>query len=211
MNKRLLLWLIPGLLYLLFVTWYTDLGGPLSDGEIEDFTATLEERGMTAQQISSIQTFMRNDSGRQFLMVNIIDMNENPPDVAGASPGESAEQLMGRYMEHMFPQLLQRACHPVIAGPAVHTAMDLVGIEGASDWTMGALMRYRSRRSFMEIVTHPEMQGRHEFKIAALHTTIAFPIETSLYLGDLRLILGLLLLSITALLDIVLFGRKAAG
>ena len=52
------------------------------------------------------------------------------------------------------------------------------------------------------------MHGRHEFKIAALDKTLAYPIETRLYLGDMRLLLGLILLSVTALLDIVLFGRN---
>ena len=208
MNKRLLLWLVPGLLYVLFVTWYTDFGGPLSETEIAGFKQRLRENGMNPDQLERIESFMRSDSGRQFLMVNNIDVNENPPDVEGATPGESAEQLMGRYMEHMYPQLFKRASHPAVIGDAVHTAMDLVGIEGAEEWTMGALFRYRSRRTFMEIVSHPQMFGRHEFKTAALDKTIAYPIETRLYLGDVRLILGLILLSITALLDIALFGRR---
>jgi hypothetical protein len=69
---------------------------------------------------------------------------------------------------------------------------------------MGALFRYRSRRTFLEIVTIPETHDRHEFKVAALDKTIAYPIETQLDLGDLRLSLGLLLLSAAALLDLAL-------
>ncbi len=151
---------------------------------------------------------MESDSGRQFLMVNVIDMAEDPPDVAGASPGESAQQLMGRYMEHMYKELLKRACHPVIAGDAVHTAMDLVGIEGAEEWTMAALMRWRSRRTMMEVVSNPETLGRHEFKIAALDKTIAYPIEPRLYLSDLRFLLALVLLSGTSLVHIATAGRR---
>jgi hypothetical protein len=89
--------------------------------------------------------------------------------------------------------------------------MDSVGVTGADNWTMGALMRYRSRRSLMEIVTNPAFMGSHEFKLAALDKTIAYPIEMNLYYSDLRLVLGLLLLSVTALLDILLFGRPKAG
>jgi len=36
----------------------------------------------------------------------------------------------------------------------------------------GALFRYRSRRTFLEIVTIPETLGRHVFKAAALDKTI---------------------------------------
>ncbi len=60
----------------------------------------------------------------------------------------------------------------------------------------------------MEIVGNPAMQGRHEFKLAALNKTIAYPIETRFYAGDLRLLLGLALLALTALLDIAIFGRR---
>lgn len=207
MTKRKLLWLVPATFYVLFVIWYTDFGGPLSDEEVDTFVATLQARDADPETLSRLEGFLRNDSGRQFLMLNALDMNDNPRDVEGAAPGESADQLMARYMEHMIPELLKRACHPVILGEAAYSAIDLVGIEGAEQWTGGAFFRYRSRRSFMEIVSNPAIVDKHQFKLAALNKTIAYPVETTIYLGDLRLLLGLLLLSITALLDIALFRR----
>jgi|TARA_B100000959_G_scaffold276642_1_gene331689 hypothetical protein len=203
MRKRQILWLVPTVIYALFTFWYTDFGGPLTEEEIADYSETLAER-MAPDRLQYITQFMRNDTGRQFLMVNNIDNNENPPDVEGAEPGESAAQLMGRYMEHMYAQLSKRASHPVIAGNAIHDALDLVGVEDwetAQHWTTAAMMRYRSRRTFMEIITHPDMQGRHEFKIAALDKTIAYPIEMQLYLSDPRLLLALILLIVTLLID----------
>ena len=208
MSKRRLLWLVPATFYVLFVAWYTDFGGPLSDKEVDNFVAVLEERGANPETIAKLEGFFRNDSGRQFLMLNALDMNDNPPDVEGAAPGENADQLMARYMEHMLPELLKRASHPVILGDAVYTAIDVVGIENAEQWTGGAMFRYRSRRTFMEIVSHPAIAGKHEFKLAALDKTIAYPIETQIYFGDPRLLLGLLLLAVTALLDIALFRPK---
>jgi hypothetical protein len=53
----------------------------------------------------------------------------------------------------------------------------------------------------MEIITHPDTVDRHEFKIAALDKTIAYPIEMQLYLSDPRLLLGLILLIVTLMLD----------
>ncbi len=116
MSTRLKIWLLPALLYAVFVFWYTDFGGPLSDTEIDQFMATMETNGSDPEVIAFIEKFARQDSGRQFLMVNNIDMNESPPDVEGALPGESASDLMARYMEHMIPALLVRACHPVTHG-----------------------------------------------------------------------------------------------
>ncbi len=208
MSPRSKLWLFSTLLYAGFIFWYTDFGGPLSDAEIDEIVNTMASNGSKPEMIAFIEKFGREDSGRQFLMLNAIDYNENPPDVAGAEPGESAEQLMGRYMGCMFPALLARASHPVFMGPAVYPSMDLVGIEGAEDWDMGALFRYRSRRSFLEIVTNPDFLGKHQFKTAALEKTIAYPIEPRLYLGDLRLLLGLVLLALTAVIDSLLMGRR---
>ena len=190
------IWASLIVIYLGFFFWYTDLGGKLDSEEIDFFLEKLQENNsdLDSDMYESIKNFMENDSGRQFLMVNNVDIDEDPEDVEGAEPGESAESLLGRYMEHMYSQLLKRACHPVFAGKAVWTAMDIIGIEGAENWDQAALMRYKSRRAFMEIATHPDMFGKHQFKIAALEKTIAYPVETQLYLSDPRFILGLIFL-----------------
>ena len=212
MSIRLKIWSVPILLYVSFFSWYTDFGGPLSDSEIDHYVATMKNNGRPADLIADIKAFAKQDTGRQFLMVNNIDMNENPPDVEGAEPGESAADLMGRYMAHMIPALLARACHPILIGSAVYSSMDLVGIEGAENWDQAALFRYKSRRAFLEIVTNPVFNGKHQFKTAALEKTIAFPIETSLYLSDPRLLLALVLLALTALIEnIVMSKRQVTG
>jgi hypothetical protein len=210
MSPRLKLWLFSTLLYALFVIWYTDFSGPLTDEELDKFVATMTANGGEPETVAFMERFGREDNGRQFLMLNAVDYNENPPDVSGAAPGETAEQLMGRYMGYMFPALLARASHPVFMGPAIYPSMDLVGIGGAEHWDMGALFRYRSRRTFLEIVTNPAFAGKHQFKTAALDKTIAYPVEPRLYLGDLRLVLGLVLLALTAVIDSLSMGRRLA-
>ena len=196
------IWISLLVIYAGFFLWYTDIGGKLDKEEIEFFLEKLEERTSANSadpetynsQKNLIKRFMEEDTGRQFLMVNNIDMDDDPEDVEGAEPGESAERLFDRYMEHMYAQLLKRACHPVFAGNAVHPSMDLVGIEGAEIWDQAALMRYKSRRAFMEIVTHPNMGSKHAFKVAAMEKTIAYPVETVIYLSDPRLLLALILI-----------------
>ena len=199
MNKDMKVWISLLVIYAGFFLWYTDIGGKLDEEEIEIFLEELEENASansddSRTQISLIKRFMEEDTGRQFLMVNNIDIDEDPEDVEGAEPGESAESLLDRYMEHMYPQLLKRASHPIFAGYAIHPSMDIVGIEGAEIWDQAALMRYKSRRAFMEVVTHPNMLSKHDFKVAALEKTIAYPVETALYLSDPRLLLALILI-----------------
>jgi hypothetical protein len=69
-------------------------------------------------------------------------------------------------------------------------------------------MRYKSRRAFMEIVTHPDMRDRHAFKIAALQKTIAFPVEPIGYYSDPRIILGMLILIIGLLFQLLFISRR---
>jgi hypothetical protein len=208
MTARSKLWLAAIALYAAFTFWYTDFRGPLSEQEVDKFAATMLANGGNPETIAFIEKFARQDTGRQFLMVNNIDYNDNPPQVDGAAPGETADKLMARYMEHMIPALLARASHPVLMGEVVYPAIDVIGIQGAENWTQGALLRYRSRRALMEIISNPAFKGKLHFKTAALEKTIAYPIETTLYLSDLRLLLALVLIALTAAIDNLWLSRR---
>lgn len=178
-------------LFALFCGWYTSCSGPLRADEIEHYVQRMRERGASAERIALLRDFLESDSGDDFVMVNLIELREPPTRIAGVPEDASAEQVLGRYMEHMWPELLMRACHPVLMGYAAAPALDLWGIEGAERWTQAGVMRYRSRRDLMEIATDPAFSGPHEFKLAAMTKTIAFPADPWLQLGDPRLVLGL--------------------
>ncbi len=203
MTSRRKLWLGSIVLYALFVSWYTDFGGPLTEAEIQAFIAKTQDQnlGGAPSARGALLDFLRNDTGGQFLMFNALDLAKNPPQIEGAPPDADAQTLIDLYMEHMIPALLSRASHPVVVGKSVADSLDLQGIEGAEAWSDGAIMRYRSRRTLIDIIGDPEFYARHDFKLAGLEKTIAYPIEPRIYLGDLRLLLGLFMLAITALLD----------
>ena len=208
MSGRKLLWFVPACLYLLFTLWYTNLSGPLTQAEMDAFADQMASSGFEPSAIQRMRQFMEEDTGRQFLMVNVMDMAPTPRRVAGVPADESSDQMMGRYMEHMFPELLKRASHPIFLGRVVFDSMDIVGIQGAENWTSAVLMRYRSRRDLMDIASNPIFAGKHEFKLAALDKTIAFPVENQLYLSDPRLLLLLILFAIVAAADILVYGRR---
>jgi hypothetical protein len=81
----------------------------------------------------------------------------------------------------------------VFFGDVASIAMELLNTPGMDVWSQGALMRYRSRRDFFEITTNPAFSGSHDFKIAALRKTLAFPLDPWFQLGDPRLVLALFL------------------
>ena len=178
--------------YVIFWLWYTPLGGPLTVDEIDEYVAMLEARNSSEESIEQLRAFAESDDGGSFIMVNALDLKDaiEPPE--GMPADSTADDVMGVYMEHMFPALFARASHPVVAGDAIFAAIDIVGIEGAESWDSAGLMRYRSKRDLLEIASNPVFGEKHDYKVAALEKTIAFPITTQVNLGDPRLILGLL-------------------
>jgi hypothetical protein len=206
-NKRLCLWLISLAIYGVFCAWYTNLSGPLSEAEIAQFIARMEQGGASPQRVANLRRFMEEDTGRQFIMINALDMRDDPPDLPATGPDATAAELIDHYMQHMYPAQLARASHPVFFGRAVFDAMDVSGIEGAEHWEHGALFRYRSRRDIVEIATNPAFDERHDYKMGALEKTIAFPVETVLYYSDMRLMLALLLFSLVSIIDLLIYRR----
>lgn len=205
---RAFVWGVPALIYSLFWLWYTPLGGPMKAAEVDALIANLTERGAEPAQIERMRTFFGEDDGKQFIMVNIIDMSDTPETLPETGPDADAADLLGHYMEYMYPALLSRASHPVFAGSAVNESMDLVGIENAEVWDTGALMRYRSRRDLWEISSNPIFEERHDYKIAALDKTIAFPVSPIMFLSDPRLLLFFVFMAIAGVVDALLRWRQ---
>ena len=190
--------------YLLFCFWYTNTGGPLTSAEVDAHLAQLKKGGGAPQNLRAVEDFMRRDTGNQFVMVNLIDLNPTPPNLPATGPDPDPMALVDHYMAHMYPTMFLRASHPIYLAPVQASAMDLLNAPGASDWTQTALMRYRSRRDIMEIITDPRFSERHDYKLGAMLKTIAIPTEPSFNLGDPRLLLGLI-----AVILILLFRRRS--
>ncbi len=210
MSVRLWVWAVPLLLYGIFWLWYTPLSGQMKLGEIDEIVASMEARGADAATIERLRTFFEEDDGRSFMMVNILDLEDNPAELPATGRGASSDELMGHYMEYMWPALFSRACHPVFAAQSVGATMDVVAIEAAEHWESAVMMRYRSRRDLWEISSDPKFGVRHDYKFAALEKTIAFPVVPQLFLGDPRLILFLLLIAVLSLIDNFVLRRRFA-
>ncbi len=206
-SKRKILFIVPAFFYLIFVLWYTNLTGPLTQEEIDTAMQRLQAEQASPEEIARMRQFMEEDSGGQFIMVNLMDMNPNPPELPATGAGAGSGALLNHYMEYMYPALLSRASHPVFMGEAFAPAMDIIGIEGAEDWDQNALMRYRSRRDLIELTSNPAFNERHDYKLAALTKTIAYPVEVRLYFSDPRFLLLLILMVLTLGLDAIIYRR----
>ncbi len=130
-------WAVLVVLYVIFFSWYTSFGGPLSDEEVAYYIGLVESNDPppSPEQIARMRKFLEEDTGDDFVMFNVIDMYDTPLQVEGVEPGETSEEVAAKYMDYMWPELLSRASHPVIFGEAANTAMDLMNAEGMEEWT----------------------------------------------------------------------------
>ena len=194
MTRTRWIWLVLAVLYAAFFGWYTSFGGPLTAQEVDQYMTLFAEREdpPPPETLTLLRRFLEEDTGDDFVMINVIDMYDEPLPMEGVEPGETSDEVLDKYMAYMMPALLARASHPVLYGTAANSAMDLMNADGMEKWTTGAGMRYRSRRDMMEITVNPAFRGSHDFKIAAMAKTIAFPVDPWFQLGDPRLVLALL-------------------
>ena len=200
------IWLPISFLYLIFFLWYTNLSGPLSDEEIEFFVETLSERSdMERKEI--LLNFMKEDDGRDFYMINLLDNKESPITMEATGEGATAIDLQAHYMEYMFPEMLKRATLPIFFDNVLGSALDILAAPGMENWEIVAIFRYRSRRDLLEIGANPIFFERHDYKIEGLDKTIAIPVETP-FIFDVRTQLFIILLAIGLIIDRIRLKNK---
>ena len=195
-------WFISAVIYLIFFFWYSNTSGPLSQAEIDLVIDRIDkgESTISKEDRSSFLSFLRNDDGGDFYMVNFLDLNENPPIMEKTGESATAIDLLDYYMEYMYPALLIRASHPVFAGNVSANALDHIGAEETKEWDQTVIMRYRSIRDMLEIGSNEIFSERHKYKDNALIKTIAIPVSAPFFL-DFRIFIFIFLLSITLIID----------
>lgn len=73
MTVSVSIWSVALFVYFLFLAWHENWRGPLQPAEIDAYLKRLEAREtMSPATRAVIEDFMRRDTGRAFLMVNLI-------------------------------------------------------------------------------------------------------------------------------------------
>lgn len=195
MLKILLPWLLALIVYGLFLAWYQNWRGPLNDEEVRQYRARLEASPMAEQgNVQEVADFLARDDGRAFLMVNLIKLAREPvPDPETGVPRPAAD-LLDEYTRVFLGAALRRASHPVLVAAKVGGYLDAWNVEPDPGWTALGLVRYRSRRDLAELLLMDGVDAAHDYKIAAMPATFAFPaqVRMGLMLGP-QIWVGLLL------------------
>ncbi len=162
------------LVFAAFWIWYGGRGEPLRADEVDallaEIRANLERPD--PELLESLGEIVRDDDGREFVMVNLIQLRERAVYPEGYDFDGDLDAAARRYARGILPELFRRASHPfflaVPQGRFLHP-------DGVEDWDQVALVRYRSRRDFLEMVAALSSRDVVVHKDAYVARTQVFP------------------------------------
>ena len=161
-------------IYILFLLWYYNFPKPLTKEEVERYISILEKRsGDPGKGINSIATAFRKfgdeDDGKQFFMCNLVKYHEKAQYTDG-DRGLTSKEANLRYARNTMPLLLSRACHPYgLFRPVINLR------QADSYWDEVNIVRYRSRRDLLSMITSEKWYAGYGDKQAALSENPNFP------------------------------------
>ena len=180
----IVIWIIALSLYALFWLWYCGVKGRLSKHEVEIFISSFEAKGLSERALSNIREFLEQDDGREFFMVNLLEIK---------SPKRESQKLLMGYFKKFMSGMIPRGGHPLFLAQAAAKNIENLNCEHADDWSSVGIIRYRSRRDFAQIVLKTFGSEHHSDKLLSLKKTLAFPSITTLFFGSPKIIIALVL------------------
>ncbi|MBF7729919.1 hypothetical protein [Pseudomonas sp. N040] len=182
-------------LFLAFAHWQAP-GNPLSAAEIRDYLAKLEDSPIPpdekAAALEHFKAWAEADDGQPVYMLNLMRylprLRTDVPGVEGFSG--TAEQANAHYEQGIAPVLMRLGVsvmfasemQGVIAGEQPST--NLIAYEPEVDnWDRVLIVRYPSRRAFLDLVTDPQYQPYVPYKLASVMVALT-PMKGDVVLPD---------------------------
>ena len=205
-SRHAILWITLGVLYACFLGWYDWSGGPLTAKEIDGYVAKLETQGLAGTRVvEEARAFAEHDDGDEFFMVNLENERDEPLIPADLDPDTDPREAEQLYQASTGLKMIARAGHPIMA---IRGKQNFIEYKGAPVWENLLLVRYRSRRDFFEVFTHPETAQAIRYKFVFFRQYHAWPTETSFNLVGVRAQVLVVLAVIGLLLHALLAGRR---
>ncbi len=197
------LWIILAGTYCLFLAWHSSFQGPLTRAELAGYMARLSDEDLTG--IEDPRSFFQSDDGREFYMFNMLEFR-------GGEERTSALAADKAYGEAILPLLLARGSYPVMVTDRIATFLNQTDDAAIGQFDRIALVRYRSRRDLLDMITSDDFNNIVHHKWASLERTIVAPTQRRLGVGPATLVpLVLVLLGLSATLVLARTSRPAGA
>jgi hypothetical protein len=180
-----------------FVAWYGSWGRALSPEEIDDFARVLVAAGPPLTDFldpAETRRFLESDDGGSFYVVNVFRLRERAAYEAaveeGLHAGSTGQQALKQFSRQAVPIWLRRASHPVF--------VSRVSQDPSSPWQLVTVVRFRSRRDWIAMVSSDDFAAALPHRLAATEANVRLSLSGTLVPSPVLLLLiggvGLLLL-----------------
>ena len=137
-------------LYLAFLAWYDGWGmDPFTAEEVDTLASKVEAQGTNPEQLKNLRRLLKDDDGEEFFMLNL-----NRYEYAENEAQQGVPVAYQNYGQAVIQMILKNAGHPIYSGEIPDYLLD--GDAKDASWHEIILMRYRSRRDFVSMVTSDE-------------------------------------------------------
>ena len=151
-----------------FLRWYEGGREPLSDAEIAAFLSKIDvmpEPHRTFLSSLDLESFMRHDDRKAFYVINLFRLKPTVDLEGLPDTGMSGQAALNRFTRALLPLWLRHAGHPVFSMAGIREP-------AGADWDFVSVVRYRSRRDFMEVVLDDLYQQSLPFRLAATESNL---------------------------------------
>jgi hypothetical protein len=191
-------------IYIVFVIWYGGNGKPMTqddkDAALQKLQATdTSEHGQAA--VHEVRELLANDDGKEFIMQNLVRYRPKALYPPGHHYSDDPREADKRYGKSILWPLLRNGNLVLFVA---RRSGNFIAPEGADAWHYVAMVRYRSRRDFVQFAIDANRADKFMHKWAAIEKTHVFPVKPVLSLFAARTIVALVLSATGLVLGIVL-------
>ena len=189
MKARLINAAVFLVLYLAFLAWYDGWGmDPFTVEEVDTLVGKVDAQDTSPKLLKNLRRLLKDDNGEEFFMLNL-----NRYEYAENEVQQGVPDAYQNYGQTVIQMLLKNASHPIYSGEIPDYLLGGEIKDGS--WHEIILVRYRSKRDFISMVTSDEYLKIAQHRYAGIEYAEVIPTRASLNLVTPRfVILALLVL-----------------
>jgi len=176
------------ILYTAFWAWHSQGAGKLTQAEIDQYLAIIEELPLPEKRvqdfIARLRPWAEADDGKPFYMFNLINFFPQLRTFPGTPEFKGTPKEANAHYEKSLTWLwLSHASYPMFVG--VPQARNLIDMQPERTWENMTVVRYPSRRTFLKLISHPTYAPLAAYKFIAVELDLV-PVSSGLMVPDLR-------------------------
>ncbi|MGN6167711.1 MAG: hypothetical protein ACTHQQ_06020 [Solirubrobacteraceae bacterium] len=175
-----------------FWRWHSPPAKKLTRGEIDHYLEIIS--GYPAPRDSSefiarVRSWAEADDGKPILMLNLLRYFPELRRFPGAANFDGTpEEANAYYEKRLTPLWLRKASYPLAGGTVLGENLIQTQPMGES-WSTAMMVRYPSRRTFLQLLADPTYADLETYKLMALEIDLV-PLSSERAIPDLRWIAG---------------------